>query len=120
MLEGIVDSFRETIDALTSDTDRLIFLFVAPLIVTIIMIASFYEIFFNSTSAHTFLTLLAKTGACNTIQPYLITALFENNGVLGYCQVLSFNIGIFLAWYFQILLILFVVVYILVNVVHMG
>jgi len=120
MLEGVVDSFRETVDALTADTDRPIFLFVAPLIITILMTASFYTIFFNSTAAHTFLNLLAKTGACNTAQPYLITALFENNGVLGYCQVLSFNIGIFLAWYAQILFILLIVIYIIVNVFHLG
>jgi len=119
MFEGVVDSFRETVDALATD-NRFIFLFVAPLILTAFITASFYGIYINSTTSHTFLTLLSKTGSCNTAQPYLITALFENNGVLGYCQVLSFNISIFLAWYAQILLILLIVIYIIVNVFHMG
>jgi len=120
MLENIIDSFRETINVLTSDTDKLAYLFIAPLIITVLITAAFYTIFFNSTTANTFLSLLVKTGACNTNQPYLITALFEQSGVLGYCQIISFNVGVFLAWYAQIFLILFVIVYILINVVHMG
>ena len=120
MLEGITDSFREAIGALTSDTDRLIYLFVAPLIISGIITAFYYRIFLDQTAANTFLTALANSGSCNTIQPYLITALVEYNGLLGYCQVLSFNVFVFMAWYLQILLILFVVVYVLVNALHLS
>jgi hypothetical protein len=119
MLEGIADSFREVFDAMTTDSTRIVALFLVPLVITGLITAAYYTIFFNS-NANTFLNLLAKTGACNTIQPYLITATFENNGVLGYCQVVSFNIGIFLAWYLQILILVFIAIYIFVNIFHMS
>jgi len=114
-----MDSFREVFDAMTSDSTRIVALFIFPLIVTGLITAAYYTIFLSS-NANTFLSILAKTGACNTIQPYLITATFENNGVLGYCQVISFNIGIFLAWYVQILLLTFLVIYIFINIFHIG
>ena len=119
MLEGIADSFREVFDAMTADSTRILALFLIPLVITGLITAAYYTIFFNS-KANTFLSLLAKTGVCNTIQPYLITATFENNGILGYCQVLSFNIGIFLAWYAQIFLLAFLAVYAFVNIFHMS
>jgi len=119
MLEGIADSFREVFDALTSDSTRLVALFLFPLVIVGVVTMTDYSIFFNR-NANTFLNLLAKTGACNTIQPYLITAIFENNGVLGYCQVISFNIGIFLAWYAQIFLLAFLAIYAFVNIFHLS
>jgi len=119
MLEGIADSFREVFDAMTSDSTRILALFLIPLVIAGLITAAYYTIFFNS-KANTFLSLLAKTGACNTIQPYLITATFMNQGVLGYCQVVSFNIGIFLAWYIQILLLVFLAIYVFVNVFHVS
>jgi len=119
MMEGIVDSFREVFDAMTSDSTRIVALFLIPLIIVGLVTAAYYVIFFNQ-NANTFLNLLAKTGVCNTMQPYFITATFENNGLLGYCQVVSFNIGIFLAWYVQILLLTFLAIYIFVNVFHVS
>jgi len=119
MFEGIADSFREVFDAMTADSTRIFALFFVPLVIAGLVTVAYYTIFLSS-NANTFLNLLAKTGACNTIQPYFITATFENNGLLGYCQVISFNIGIFLAWYVQILLLTFLVIYIFVNIFHIG
>ena len=119
MLEGIVDSFREVFDAMTVDSTRILALFLVPLVIAGLITAAYYTIFLSS-DANTFLNLLAKTGACNTIQPYFITATFMNHGVLGYCQVISFNIGIFLAWYVQILLLTFLMIYIFVNIFHVS
>ena len=119
MLEGVVDSFREVFDAMTSDSTRILALFLIPLIIAGLITAVYYTIFLDP-KANTFLNLLAKTGACNTIQPYLITATFMNHGVLGYCQVVSFNIGIFLAWYIQILLLVFLAIYVFVNIFHVS
>jgi len=119
MLEEITDSFREVFDAMTSDSTRIVALFLVPLVITGLITVAYYIIFLSS-SANTFLSLLTKTGACNTIQPYLITATFMNHGVLGYCQVVSFNIGIFIAWYIQILLLVFLAIYIVVNIFHVS
>ena len=71
MLEGIADSFREVFDALTSDSTRLIALFLFPLVIVGVVTITDYSIFF-SRNANTFLSLLAKTGVCNTIQLSLI------------------------------------------------
>jgi len=119
MFEGIADSFREVFDAMTQDSARILALFLVPLIITGLITVAYYPIFLNS-KASIFLNLLAKTGACNTIQAYLITATFMNRGVLGYCQIVSFNIGIFLAWYIQILLLVFLAIYIFVNIFHIS
>ncbi len=124
MFESITDLFRETIDAIQADNDRVIGIFVIPLLLTIFATASQFTVLVNQQQGAINQALLSS-GICNTYQPYLITSIlgtFANDPLahVGMCQEASFNIMIFLAWYVESFIMLMIVIIVFEAIFHMG
>lgn len=119
-LEIITNVFRETFEAFSADGGRIIGLFLFPLIAIGAVTAAQFTIVINA-NGQTFLQVLSQSGVCNTsIIPYTIFSTFLDNGVYAYCQAAQFSPLIFIAWYLQVIAIMFFVVLIYQAIFHTG
>jgi hypothetical protein len=117
-------AFRETIDAITADNDRIIGVFAVPLLVAIFATGAMATVYLNQGSA-TIFSALTQSGVCNTYQPYLITSVtgsFMGDPLahVAMCQLIQFNILVFLAWYGEVLVVVLLTIFIFESVTHMG
>lgn len=117
-------AFQETIDAITSEQDRLIGVFVVPLLVAVFATGAMATVYLNQSKGVIFNALLTS-GVCNTYQPYLITSLtgsFQGDPLahVAMCQVVQFNILVFLAWYAEVFGIELLAIFIFESIFHMG
>jgi ascorbate-specific PTS system EIIC-type component UlaA len=117
-------AFRETIDAITSDRDRIIGIFAIPLLVAIFATGAMATVYLNQ-SKSVILNSLVTSGVCNTYQPYLITSVigsFQGDPLahIAMCQIAQFNPLILVAWYAEVLGIVLLTIFIFESVTHMG
>jgi hypothetical protein len=117
-------AISETIDAITSDTDRIIGVFAIPLLVAVFATGAMATVYLNQGKAAIFNALLSS-GVCNTIQPYLITSVmgsFQGDPLahVAMCQIAQFNPLVFLAWYVEVLGIVLLTIFIFESITHMG
>ena len=117
-------AFRDTIDAITAENDRLIGIFVIPLLVAVFATVAMATIYLNQSKSVIFNALLTS-GVCNTYQPYLITSLmgsFQGDPLahVAMCQVAQFNVLVFLAWYAEVFGIELLAIFIFETIFHMG
>lgn len=117
-------AFSETIDAITSEQDRLIGIFVIPLLVAAFATGAMLTVYMNPGHLAIFHALLSS-GICHTSQPYLITSVmgsFKGDPLahVAMCQVAAFNPLVFIAWYLEVLAIEIIAVFIFESIFHMG
>lgn len=117
-------AFRETIDAITSETERLVGVFAIPLLVVIFATGAMATVYLNQGQA-VILHSLVTSGVCNTYQPYLITSVmgsYQGNPLahVAMCQIAQFNPLVFLTWYAEVLGIILLTIFIFESITHMG
>lgn len=117
-------AFRETVDAITSEQDRIIGVFAIPLLAAVFATAAMATVYLNQGKAAIFNALLSS-GVCNTSKPYLFTSImgsFQGDPLahVGMCQIIHFNLLVFLAWYVEIFGIEMLAIFIFESIFHMG
>ena len=117
-------AFRETIDAITSEQDRIIGIFAIPFLVAVFATGAMATVYLNQ-GKQTIFNALIQSGVCKTYQPYLITSLmgsFQGDPLahVAMCQVAQFNVLVFIAWYIEVFGIELLAVFIFESLFHMG
>jgi hypothetical protein len=123
-LEPLLDAFRETVDAITSDTDRMLGVFIFPFIIAGALTGYMFTIMLNPGSV-VILSTLKASGVCNSAQPSYIGAVggsYAGDPLahVGMCQVAEFNPLVFAAWVFQIFIAELLAIFIFEAIWHQG
>lgn len=123
-LEPLLDAFRETVDAITSDTDRMLGVFIFPFIIAGTLTGYMFTIMMNPGSA-VILNTLKTSGVCNSLQPYYVWSVggsYAGDPLahVGMCQVAAFNPLVFIAWVLQIFIAELLAIFIFEAIWHEG
>jgi hypothetical protein len=123
-LEPLFDAFRETAEAITSDTDRMLGVFIFPFIITVALTGYMFTIMLNPGSA-VILSTLKTSGVCASSQPYYIWAVggsYAGDPLahVGMCQVAAFNPLVFIAWVLQVFIVELLAIFVFEAIWHEG
>jgi hypothetical protein len=117
-------AFGETINAITSEQDRMIGFFLIPLLVAGFATGAMATVYLNQ-GKNAIFSALSSSGVCNTYKPYLITSVagsFQGDPLahVAMCQLVQFNPLAFIAWYVEILAIELLAIFIFESITHTG